>query len=214
MSDLPTYYRERAAEYDAVYEKPEREEDLLRLRDLLPPLVAGRSVLEIAAGTGYWTTALSTSARSVLATDLNDETLAVARTRSYGPGEVRFEVADAYDLGAIPGRFDAIFAGFFWSHVPRSDVRRFARGLLDRVEPGGVVVLADNRYVEGSNHPITRTTADGDTYQTRQLSDGRTFEVLKNFPTREQFAADLAPAEVRWTELTYFWIASIVVPAS
>lgn len=214
MNDLPTYYRERAAEYDAVYEKPEREEDLLRLRDLLPPLVAGRSVLEIAAGTGYWTTALSTSARSVLATDLNDETLAVARTRSYGPGEVRFEVADAYDLGAIPGRFDAIFAGFFWSHVPRSDVRRFARGLLDRVEPGGVVVLADNRYVEGSNHPITRTTADGDTYQTRQLSDGRTFEVLKNFPTREQFAADLAPAEVRWTELTYFWIASIVVPAS
>jgi protein-L-isoaspartate O-methyltransferase len=212
MSDLPTYYRERAAEYDAVYAKPERQADLARLRALLPPLVGGRSVLELAAGTGYWTTALSTSARSVLATDLNDETLAVARTRSYGPGEVRFEVVDAFDLGSIPGRYDAIFAGFFWSHVPRADVRRFARGLLDRVEPGGVVVLADNRYVEGSNHPITRTTADGDTYQTRQLSDGRSFEVLKNFPTREQFSADLAPAEVKWTELNYFWVASIVVP--
>jgi len=212
MSDLPTYYRERATEYDAVYEKPERQEDLTRLRALLPTLVAGRSVLELAAGTGYWTTALSTSARSVLATDLNDETLAVARTRSFGPGEVRFEVADAFDLGSIPGRYDAIFAGFFWSHVPRSDVRRFARGLLDRIEPGGVVVLADNRYVEGSNHPITRSTADGDTYQTRQLSDGRSFEVLKNFPTREQFSADLAPAEVKWTELNYFWVASIVVP--
>jgi len=169
-------------------------------------------VLELAAGTGYWTTALSTSARSVLATDLNDETLAVARTRSYGPGEVRFEVADAFDLSSIPGRYDAIFAGFFWSHVPRADVRRFARGLLDRVEPGGVVVLADNRYVEGSNHPITRSTADGDTYQTRQLSDGRSFEVLKNFPTREQFSADLPPAEVKWTELNYFWVGSIVVP--
>jgi len=209
VNELADYYRERAQEYDAVYDKPERQEDLARLRGLLPPLVAGRSVLEVAAGTGYWTTALATTARSVVATDLNDETLAVARTRSYGPGEVRFETADAYDLGAVEGRFDAVFAGFFWSHVPRADVRRFAQGLLDRVEPGGVVILADNRYVEGSNYPITRTTAGGDTYQTRQLSDGRTFEVLKNFPTREELTAEVAPAEVEWTELTYFWLATV-----
>ncbi|MGW7683503.1 class I SAM-dependent methyltransferase [Kribbella sp. NPDC054772] len=209
MSDLGDYYRSRAGEYDAVYEKPERQEDLARLRALLPPLVSGRSVLEVAAGTGYWTKALATTARSVVATDLNDETLAVARTRSYGPAEVRFETADAYDLGAVEGRFDAIFAGFFWSHVLRADVRRFAAGLLDRVEPGGVVILADNRYVEGSNYPITRTSAAGDTYQDRQLSDGRSFEVLKNFPTREQFTADVAPREVEWTELAYFWLATV-----
>jgi SAM-dependent methyltransferase len=207
--DLAGYYRDRAPEYDAVYEKPERQEDLASLQALLPPLVAGRSVLELAAGTGYWTENLSSSAQSVLATDLNDETLAVARTRSYGPGEVSFRVASAYDLAAIPGRFDAIFAGFFWSHVPRAEVRRFARSLVDRVEPGGVVILADNRYVEGSNHPITRTAPDGDTYQTRKLSDGRAYEVLKNFPTREQFAADAAPAEVSWAELTYFWVATL-----
>ncbi|TDO47586.1 methyltransferase family protein [Kribbella sp. VKM Ac-2571] len=209
MSDLADYYRKRAGEYDAVYDKPERQEDLARLRSLLPPLVAGRSVLEVAAGTGYWTTVLATTAASIVATDLNDETLAVARTRSYGPADVRFQTADAYDLGAVPGRFDAIFAGFFWSHVPRADVRRWAASLKDRVEPGGVVILADNRYVEGSNYPITRTTDDGDTYQTRQLSDGRTFEVLKNFPSREEFAAQVAPAEVEWTELAYFWLATV-----
>jgi SAM-dependent methyltransferase len=209
MTELADYYRDRAAEYDAIYAKPERQEDLARLRALLPPLVAGKSVLEIAAGTGYWTTALTTSARSVLATDLNDETLAIARTRSYGPGDVVFQTADAYDLDAVPGTFEAIFAGFFWSHVPRADVRRFAQALRDRVAPGGVVILADNRYVEGSNHPITRTTEDGDTYQTRRLSDGRTFEVLKNFPTAEQFAADVAPGEAGWTDLTYYWLATV-----
>jgi hypothetical protein len=79
---------------------------------------------------------------------------------------VRFQVADADDL-------DAIFAGFFWSHVPRAEVRRFARALMDRVEPGGPVILADNRYVEGSSSPIIRTTTDGDTYQSRRLADGR-----------------------------------------
>ncbi|MGW6281911.1 class I SAM-dependent methyltransferase [Kribbella sp. NPDC055071] len=209
MNELTEYYRQRATEYDAVYAKPERQEGIAQLRGLLPPLVAGRSVLELAAGTGYWTTALASSAKSVLVTDVNDETLAVARARTYGPAEVTLQVADAYDLDAIPGRFGAIFAGFFWSHVPRADVRRFARTLLDRVEPGGVVILTDNRYVEGSNQPITRTGPDGDTYQTRTLSDGRTFEVLKNFPDRERFALDVAPARVVWTDLTYFWLATI-----
>ncbi|MGZ0148308.1 class I SAM-dependent methyltransferase [Kribbella sp. WER1] len=208
MPDLRDYYRERAGEYDAVYDKPERQEDIARLRALLPPLVEGRAVLEVAAGTGYWTTALATTARSVVATDVNEEPLEKARARSYGDTDVRFEIADAYDLGAVDGTFDAVFAGFFWSHVPRADVRRFAQGLLDRVEPGGVVILADNRYVEGSNHPITRTTAHGDTYQTRQLADGRTFEVLKNFPAREQFAADVG-RPVEWTELAYFWLATV-----
>jgi SAM-dependent methyltransferase len=209
MSELADYYRNRAGEYDAVYDKPERQEVLARLRALLPPLVRGRAVLEVAAGTGYWTTALATTAASVLATDVNEETLAIARTRSYGPGEVRFQTADAYDLGAIEGRFDAIFAGFFWSHVLRADLRRFVAGLRERLEPGGVLILADNRYVEGSNYPITRTTAEGDTYQLRQLADGRTFEVLKNFPTREEFAAGVQPGEVEWTELTYFWLGTV-----
>ncbi len=72
------YYQQRAPEYDEVYAKPERQADLAELRRLLPPLVAGRRVLEIAAGTGYWTAVIAPAAASVTATDLNPETLAVA----------------------------------------------------------------------------------------------------------------------------------------
>jgi predicted methyltransferase len=67
------YYAQRAAEYDAVYAKPERQHDLARLKELLPPLVAGRRVLELAAGTGYWTQVMSWSAaRQQLGDDLAD----------------------------------------------------------------------------------------------------------------------------------------------
>jgi SAM-dependent methyltransferase len=218
VTQLAEYYRERAAEYDAVYAKPERQEDLARLHDLVPRLVTGQRVLEIAAGTGYWTATLTASASAVTATDVNQETLEVARTREYGPAALTFQVADAYALDEVPGEFDTAFVGFFWSHVLRADLPRFLDGLRARLCAGtGAhrhgerrVIVLDNRYVPGSNTPITRSTADGDTFQRRTLNDGRSYEIIKNFPSRSQFTADVARigAAVEWTELTYYWLAT------
>jgi SAM-dependent methyltransferase len=207
---LGEYYRERAAEYDAVYAKPERQPDLARLKRLVPELVTGRQVLEVAAGTGYWTQYLATTAKSIMATDLNAETLAIAAQRDYGPAETSLRVADAYRLDAVPGEFDTVFCGFWWSHVPRADIKRFLAGVRDRAGPGARLILLDNRYVEGSNHPVARTGPDGDTYQQRGLADGREYEVLKNFPSRSQLAADLdgVATGLDWTEFDYFWLAT------
>jgi SAM-dependent methyltransferase len=204
------YYQQRAPEYDEVYAKPERQADLAELRRLLPPLVAGRRVLEIAAGTGYWTQVIAPAAASVTATDLNPETLAVAAGRDYGPARPLLVTADAYRLDAVPGEFDLVFCGFWWSHVARADTGRFLAGVAGRAEPGARLVLADNRYVPGSNRPITRTSPAGDTFQLRKLRDGREYEVLKNFPGRDQLAADLAPwaSDLRYTQLEYYWLAS------
>jgi protein-L-isoaspartate O-methyltransferase len=213
VSELAEYYRERAAEYDAVYAKPERQQDLARLHGLLSPLVAGQRVLEIAAGTGYWTRVLSGSAAAITATDLNAETLELARAREYGGAAVTFRLADAYALDQVPGEFDAAFVGFFWSHVLRGDLPGFVAGLSARMGPGARLIVLDNSYVPGSNHPISRTTEAGDTYQRRTLNDGRSFEILKNFPDRRQFTADVAgvTADVRWTQLRYYWLAACVL---
>src|SRR5215472_11059784 len=185
MSDeacyLGEYYAQRAAEYDEVYRKPERQADLARLRQLLPPLVAGKRVLEVAAGTGYWTQVLAGTAEAITATDLNAETIALATQRSYGPARVRMQTADAYQLDAVPGDFVLVFCGFWWSHISRADIPRFLAGVRARAGPGAPLVLVDNRYVPGSSTPISRTGPDGDTYQLRQLNDRREYEVFKNF---------------------------------
>ncbi len=97
----------------------------------------------------------------------------------------------------MPGEFDLVFCGFWWSHIGRADIGRFLAGIRARTGPGTALVLADNRYVPGSNHPVSRTGPAGDTYQRRRLADGREYEVLKNFPGRAQLAADLAGRDER-----------------
>lgn len=203
------YYRARAAEYDRVYDKPERQSDLHRLRAWLAGTLAGERVLEVAAGTGYWTDVYAGTAARVTATDISEATLAVARARRGWPATVTFAEADALGLADVAGRFDAVFAGFFWSHVPVDRLDRFLAGVADRLGRAGRAVFMDNRYVEGSNHPISRTDRDGNTYQRRTLSDGSNWEVLKNFPSAGHIRSHLAAIAhtVEITELEYYWTA-------
>ena len=113
------YYARRAREYERIYHKPERQAELRDLQRRIVGLLAGRDLLEIACGTGYWTERIAPSAASIVATDAGDEVLDVARSKGYPPGRVRFANADAYNPAVVKGRFSALFAGFFWSHVPR-----------------------------------------------------------------------------------------------
>jgi demethylmenaquinone methyltransferase/2-methoxy-6-polyprenyl-1,4-benzoquinol methylase len=208
-AELVEYYRRRAGEYEAIYEKPERQADLARLRQAIPARLARRRVLEIACGTGYWTVLVARAAKSVVATDLAEEPMRIARSKDYGDCNVRFELADAYALAPSLGRFDGALAIFWWSHVPHARVAAFLDSLHARLEPGARVVLMDNRYIDGSSTPIAERDADGNTYQLRQLADGSDHRVLKNFPTEADLQAVLAPyaRAFRYEALQYYWLA-------
>jgi demethylmenaquinone methyltransferase/2-methoxy-6-polyprenyl-1,4-benzoquinol methylase len=205
---LTRYYARRAAEYERIYARPERQADLRAIEAWLPAAFAGRHVLEVACGTGWWTPHGARAAASWLATDLSREVLEIARRKPVPP-VVRFEVADAWALGSLAGGdFDAAFAGFWWSHVPRARLPGWLAALHARLRPGARIVFVDNRFVEGSSTPIARTAASGDTYQQRTLDDGSVHEVLKNFPTRAEAFGALGPRAHRpdWVEHQHYWI--------
>ncbi|QIL80051.1 class I SAM-dependent methyltransferase [Diaphorobacter sp. HDW4A] len=206
---LPEYYAARAREYDTIYLKPERQDDLRAMEAWLPRQIGSGSVLEIACGTGYWTQFYAPHCSQVLAIDAAIETLEIARAR-VPLAQVQFTVGDAYQLPTCNDHFDAAFAGFWWSHVPITRQQVFLRGLHKALKPGARVVLIDNRYVEGSSTPISDRDTDGNTYQTRLLKDGSAHRVLKNFPTERQLREAAAPhaSEIEVREWPYFWALS------
>src|SRR5215472_5217010 len=110
---LIRYYAQRAQQYERVYQKPERQADLRKLRELVVSAFAGKSVLEVACGTGYWTELIAPYASSVVALDINEQVLALARDKPGVKGKVTFLRRDAFDLQALPGGFNAGLAGFW-----------------------------------------------------------------------------------------------------
>jgi demethylmenaquinone methyltransferase/2-methoxy-6-polyprenyl-1,4-benzoquinol methylase len=204
---MPRYYAQRAAEYERVFDKPHRQPNIAELKAWLREQFAGRRVLEVATGTGFWLPAATADCLEWLGTDLNPEVLAEARAKPLDFAKVSFQLANAYELAASIGRkdFDAGFAGLWFSHVPVSRRAEWLAQLHDRLQPGARVVLMDNRYVEGDSTPVTRFDTEGNGYQLRSLSDGSQHEVMKNFPTAAEFEGLLEGRSFEFRELDYFW---------
>jgi SAM-dependent methyltransferase len=205
---LETYYAKRAGEYERIYDKVERQDELEWLRRRLPRLFEGRRVLEIACGTGYWTQYIARTAAHVTACDINEAVLEIAREKPMPKGRVHFAKADAFAPAGLCRACDAAFAGFWWSHVRKSDLARWLAAMAGALPPGALMGILDNRYVEGSSTPLSRRDAEGNTYQVRQLLSGETHEVLKNFPTAAELANAVRPfaAEAHLEETQYYWL--------
>jgi SAM-dependent methyltransferase len=206
---MKEYYRRRASQYDRFYKLPERHHDLVQLRAWLVERVRGRTVLEIAAGTGHWTEAAATTANAITATDYNRETLSVAFNRRLGP-HVTLVTGDAYALPKFACRFEVGMAHLWWSHVERQRWREFLSHLASRLQPQATLLMIDQVYVEGLCSPITRRDAWGNQYTVRTLDDGTAHEIVKNFFSQQELQQSVADicedVDVIW--LCHFWALS------
>ncbi len=206
-TDLISYYRERAKEYENIYLKPERQDDLERATAVLQDIFKNKNIFEINCGTGYWTAVLAKTAASIFATDINETVIEIARQKHYENANVAFGIADIYNYEA-PKKYEHLFSGFIWSHIQVQYLQDFLKEVNRFIMPGGMVVFMDNNYVEGSNLPVTKTDEQGNTFQTRKLKDGSVHLVRKNFPSeafiKEQLK-DIAK-DIQFISLEYYWI--------
>jgi SAM-dependent methyltransferase len=203
---MEAYYRARAAEYDVVYRTPEWQDDLAWLKAWVADRTAGRTVLEVAAGTGFWTAAAAPVAKAVTATDYNPEMLALAAKRRLGP-HVTLLAADAHRLPTFASMFDVGMAHLWWSHVEKQGQQQFLLHFASRLRSGATLLMIDETYLKGFNRPAFRRDRLGNRYELRTLDNGRVYQIVKNYPTEEdlrQSVADICDA-ICVTQLRHFW---------
>lgn len=206
--NIVSYYKDRAKEYEKVYLKPERQDDLKKITTILQSLFSQKAVLEIACGTGYWTERIAETATSIHATDINQSVIDIAKNKHY-KSKTTFELADVFSF--TPGTtYESVFGGFIWSHILLQDLDKFIDAIKSLTAPDGTIVFIDNQYVEGSSTAITKMDEQGNTYQTRKLENGTSHLVLKNFPTKEFIESKLTgiATDINYIDLQYYWIVS------
>jgi demethylmenaquinone methyltransferase/2-methoxy-6-polyprenyl-1,4-benzoquinol methylase len=206
-TDLVAYYNQRAKEYENIYAKPERQNDLADATMILQEIFLQKNIIEMGCGTGYWTQKIAKTANRIYATDINDTVIDIAQHKEYPTNTVSFGVADFLNYEPLK-TYEGLFGGFIWSHIPLQDLPPFIAAANRCVTPGGTVVFMDNNFVAGSNLPITHTDEMGNTFQTRQLADGSQHLVRKNFPSKDFILEQLQAVaeEIVFHKLEYYWI--------
>jgi len=203
---MKDYYHARAAVYERVYQYPERQAELRVLEQQIPCLFEDRTVLEVAAGTGYWTQFIVQTAASLLATDATESVLAILQDR-ISSDVLEVQQCDAYALDTLPDGFSGGFAGLWLSHVPKQQLDTFMLSFHQRLSAGARVVLLDNSRAQCERLPISHVDEFGNSYQNRVLDDGSLHRVLKNFPDEaelREMAGEQAVA-FRYHQLEHFW---------
>ena len=180
------YYRARASEYDRWFERLGRYDlgleenarwfgEVERVRAALASLGPVEHALELACGTGLWTTRLLPMCSTITAVDAAPEMLALNRERT-ASDRVQFIEADLSEWEP-DDTYDLVFLGFWLSHVPRESFRAFWGKVARALEPGGRVFLVDNLRTEGRLDHSEEDMAAGT--MVRQLEDGRSFRIVK-----------------------------------
>ncbi len=185
-TDMVAYYEARAPEYDDWYLRRGRyargpihdaawnaELDAAgRWLDALP--IRGQ-IVELAAGTGWWSPLLASKGELSLY-DAASAPLDRARERLVAHGlRAHLHVRDAW---AEPDReVDAVFTGFWLSHVSRDQLDGFL-GLVRRwLKRGGTFAFIDSLFDPQSSAADHPTPADD--RSVRRLDDGREFTIVK-----------------------------------
>ncbi|MCW5879875.1 MAG: methyltransferase domain-containing protein [Anaerolineae bacterium] len=201
LEQQKAYYRARAGEYDEWFERRGKYDhgeqwnarwraEVEEVRRALAAFRPTGRVLELAAGTGWWTAELLRYADEVTVVDSSPETLAINRAR-VGDAPVRHVVADLFAWQ--PDRqYDMVFFSFWLSHVPPSQFAPFWGMVKAALKPGGRVFFIDSQRSQTGTAADQTLQLDEQVEQTRRLNDGNSYTIVKIYYTPADLQARLA----------------------
>jgi ubiquinone/menaquinone biosynthesis C-methylase UbiE len=206
---LIDYYEARAPEYDDWYLRRGRyargaihdaawNAELDAAGRWLDALPLRGEIVELAAGTGWWSPLLASKGQLSLY-DAAEAPLERARDRLLAHRlRAHLHVRDAW---SEPDRaVDALFTGFWLSHVERARLIEFLSLVRRWLTPGGRYAFIDSLPDPASgaaDHPAP--TGD---LALRRLADGRQFSIVKVYYAPDELVAALRTAGFRDIEVS------------
>lgn len=194
LAEQQDYYRARTAEYDEWFDRQGRYDhgpelnarwraEAAEVRAALRASGIGGAVLEFAGGTGIWTEELARLADSVTVVDASAEMLAINRQKMEDAGlSGRVDHRHADIFAWRPDRhYDAVFFGFWISHVPAERLTEFIATVRAALRSGGRVFYVDSRRESSGTAADQPLSAPENPVMTRRLNDGRTWRIYKLF---------------------------------
>jgi len=190
MAEQLAYYRRGATEYDEANrvlrvadddDGRSRRHGHGRAVEVLATVAAGRDVVELAGGTGIYTSVLAAHAAALTVVDASPESIAINRAATAGaPVDIDFRVGDVFSWRP-PRRYEVVVFAFWLSHVPKTLFAEFWRVVDGALVDGGTVVVVDAqqtdiRPVDGNFFSEQRLDDD---LSIRSLSDGSRFRIVR-----------------------------------
>lgn len=199
--DQAQIYERHAAEYDALVNAEDCDENLLPAIEALCPLPSAR-VVEVGAGTGRITRRLVARGAHVIATDRAPAMLAVARAHLDAlalPDRWQLVEADARALPVPDGQADLAIAGWVFGHLRywlpegwREAIGEALAEMTRALRPGGRLIVIETLGT-GREDPLPPSPALAEYYAWMEGEQGMTRQALR---TDYQFADVATAAEV------------------
>ncbi|GAA0592598.1 class I SAM-dependent methyltransferase [Caenispirillum bisanense] len=149
--------RRRAQRVEEAAARADLQRELRQLVGRVQGLLAGRGILELACGSGWWTRHLAQAGQGVLAVDDDADLVRQAAAGGRFPaGRVRFAAADLTALERLAGPCDAGFAALLTSGLGEAEAAAVLAAVHRRLGPGAQVVLVDEREASGGDDAAVR----------------------------------------------------------
>jgi ubiquinone/menaquinone biosynthesis C-methylase UbiE len=196
--ELKSYYEAGANEYDQAYVGRGSAaigglaDRYVRDVDQISRLLSGFGhghLVDIACGTGFWLPFYAPNCRRITLLDQSTAALSKSRERVDGLGlhsRVEYLEGDVLDMPLPSSAYDCAVIGFLLSHFTEEHQATFFLRLKSVLKADAPLAVCDSLWSD-----VRQPYRKKESYESRTLSDGRSFNVYKKYFEASEFESML-----------------------
>lgn len=156
------YWQKQQASIQGMMLNPDAEElhhyEKIQIISCLPN-ISGKSVLELGAGIGRYTSHFASFANQVTAVDFNQKFINKNQENNSNFLNITYKCEDATNLNVEVETFDFIFINWLFMYLEDNDVEKMIPRITQWLKPQGQLFLRESCITDSKGNPPLKPTA-------------------------------------------------------